>query len=296
MDAGDLLLLDAIIAEGGITAAAKRLRQPKATISRRLQRLEKAAGAPLFDRTSRRLRPTLLGERLAEPAAAVRVALAGAQSLVESARSGKGGRLRIAAPFLFGRLVLSTFVGRFIAANIDLTATLKFGNDPVDPLREEFDIAIQITEPKASYLVRTKLATAQLKLYAAPHVAKNINRVSDLKEHLAVKTSNDRTDELVLWLSDGRRSYEERLKVICTVNDPESACFVAVSGTAIASLPEFLAQSFVTAGQLMPVLPSLHAGRVKIFGVTPPGRLAIPIVRSFVAALKKELIETRFAN
>ncbi len=296
MDPGDLLFLDAIIKEGSITGAARKLGEPKATISRRLQRLEKAAGAPLFDRTSRRLRPTPLGEGLSRPAAAIRVALASAQSIADATRCGDGGRLRIASPFLFGRLVLAPFVGRFTTGRMNLNVTLKFGNELVDPLRDDFDIAVQIAEPAATYLVRTKLASADLKLYAAPQVAKTIRRASDLENHPAIKTSNDATEELILRLNDGHRTWEQRLRVVCTVNDPEAACYVASRGIAIAALPEFLAQCFVAREQLMPVLPSVRAGIAVIFAATPPGRLAVPLVRSFMTALKKELANTRFAK
>jgi DNA-binding transcriptional LysR family regulator len=296
MDPGDLLLLDAIIKEGSITGAARKLGEPKATISRRLQRLEKAAGASLFDRTSRRLRPTPLGQGLSGPAADIRRALAGAQSIADATRSGDGGSLRIASPFLFGRMVLAPFVGRFLGGHANASVALKFTNEPVDPLRDDIDLAIQVTEPKAAYLVRTKLTTADLKLYAAPHIAKSIMRASDLKKHKAIKTSNEVAADLILRLSDGQRTWEERLGVKCTVNDPEAACYVASRGTAIAALPEFLAQRFVAMGELLPVLPNVRAGNVDIFAVTPPGRLAVPLVRSFMTALKEELKETRFAK
>lgn len=296
MDPGDLLLLDAIIRERSITGAARKLGEPKATVSRRLQRLEKAAGSPLFDRTARRLRPTPLGKALADPAAAIRVALAGAQSIADAIRSGDGGSLRIASPFLFGRLVLAPFVGRFIADHANLKVALKFANEPVDPLRDDFDLAIQISEPTATYLVRTKLASADLKLYAAPHIAKSIMRVSDLKKHKAIKTSNEAADDLILRLNDGHRIWEERLRVTCTVNDPEAACYVASTGTAIAALPEFLAQCFVAREELAPILPNIRAGNIVISAVTAPGRLNVPLVRTFMVALKKELTNTRFAR
>lgn len=296
MDAGDLLLLDAIMRERSITGAARKLGEPKATISRRLLRLEKAAGAPLFDRTSGRLRPTPLGEGLSGPAAAIRVAVASAQSIADATRSGDGGSLRIASPFLFGRLVLAPFVGRLLSSHANLTVTLKFANELVDPLRDDFDLAIQTAEPAATYLVRTKLASADLKLYAAPHTAKSITRPSDLKKHKAIKTSNEATEHLILRLNDDHRTWEERLHVACIVNDPEAACYVASTGTAIAALPEFLAQCFVARGELMPILPNIRAGNVAILAATPPGRLAVPLVRSFMTALKKELTDTRFAK
>lgn len=296
MDPGDLLLLDAIIREGGITRAARKLGEPKATISRRLQRLEKDAGAPLFDRTSRRLRPTALANDLSGPAEAIRIAMAGARAIADATRSGDSGSLRIAAPFLFGRLVLAPLVGRFLADYTNVRVSLKFSNEPVDPLRDEFDLAIQISEPTAPYLIRTKLASADLKLYAAPQVAKLIAHGSDLEKHPTIKTSNDATEEVSLRLSDGHRYWEQRLRVICTVNDPEAACFVASAGHAIAALPEFLANGFVARGELMPVLPRIRSGSVEIFASTPQGRLGVPLVRAFMMALKKQLKTMRFAK
>ncbi len=46
----------------------------------------------------------------------------------------------------------------------------------------------------------------------------------------------------------------------------------------------------------MPILPNIRVGNVVIFAATPPGRLAVPLVRCFMAALKKELTDTRFAK
>ncbi len=294
MNPRDLLLLDAIMSEGSITEAARKLGEPKATISRRLQRLEKAVGSPLFDRTSRRLRPTPLGLSLAGPAAAIRVALAGAQSVADAARGGNGGSLRIASPFIFGRLVLAPFVGRFIADHEDIKITLRFANELVDPLRDEFDIAIQTSEPKAPYLVRTKLGTADLKLYASPPIAASIKHASDLKTHKVIKTSNEVSNELILHLNDGHRTWQVELPVVCTVNDPAAACQIASTTTAVAALPEFIAKCFIASGDLMPILPNIRVGKVAIFAATPPGRLAVPRVRSFLTGLKKELADTRF--
>jgi hypothetical protein len=47
---------------------------------------------------------------------------------------------------------------------------------------------------------------------------------------------------------------------------------------------------------LLPVLPNIRAGDVKIFAAAPPGRLAVPLVRSFMTAMKQELRDARFAK
>lgn len=192
--------------------------------------------------------------------------------------------------------MLAPFMGKFLAGRPKTKVNLKFTNDIIDPMRDDVDLAIQITEPMAPYLVRTKLVSANLKLYAEAQIANAILRVSDLKNHPAIKTSNEDGDEIVLRLNDKDHSWEERLRVICTVNDPEAACFIAAEGQAIAALPEFLADRFVRMGSLMPVLPSVHAGVITISAASPPGRLEVPLMRAFIKALKKELTDIRFAK
>ena len=301
MDASDLILLHAIIAEGGVTAAATRLGQPKTTVSRRLRRLEAAVEAPLFDRSGRRLRLTRTGEAFAVPAAAARLALSEAESLVAAHAADGHGLLRVASPFLFGRLVLSPYMGRFLAGRPDLRGELHFNNAQLDPLRENFDVVVRIQQPVEPYLIVSRLAEAELRLYAAPAVAASIGGIADLARAPALATSNTGAPELVWRLTASSRAHEGRPKEIraavrCTVNDPEAACALAAEGLGVAALPEFLAHDLVETGSLVPVLPSLVAGRIGIYAAMPPRRTAIPVVKAFLDGLRKDLAERRFGK
>lgn len=293
MDADDLSLLDMVISEGGITAAALKLSLPKATVSRRLKRLEAAAGAALFDRVGRKLRLTPLGRKLAVPAARLRASLAEARSLAEAAHGGLG-QLRIASPFLFGRMVLSPFLAHFLKARADVTGILKFDNARIDPLRDEFDLVVRIEKPVETYLTAAKLVTAQLHLYAAPAVAKRIRVIADLGTCPAVHTSNLHTEDVVWRLADGPHHHDVRMNVRCTVNDPEAACEMVAQGIGVGAIPGFLARQLIAEGRLSPVLPHLTAGQAVIYAVLPPGRLRIPVVRQFLDGLKAELASRRF--
>ncbi len=296
MDAGDLILLHAIIAEGGVTAAALRLGQPKTTVSRRLRRLEVAVGAPLFDRSGRRLRLTRTGEAFAGPAAAARLALSEAESLVAAHAANGHGLLRVASPFLFGRLVLSPYMGRFLAGRPELRGELHFDNAQLDPLRENFDVVVRIQQPAEPYLIVSRLAEAELRLYAAPAVAASITDITDLHRAPALATSNTGSPELVWRLTAGSRTREVRAAVRCTVNDPEAAGAFAAEGLGVAALPEFLAHDLLASGALVQVLPHLAAGRVGIYAAMPPRRTSIPVVKAFLDGLRKELVERRFGK
>ena len=295
MDADDLSLLDAVIAEGGITAAALKLKLPKTTVSRRLKRLELAAGAALFDRAGRKLRLTLLGHKLAVPAAQLRASLAEARALAEAAKGGHG-QLRITTPFLFGRIVLAPFLAGFLASREEVTGILRYDNAQIDPLRDDFDLAIRIERPAQTYLTAAKLATASLQLYASPKLARNIRTLADLTACPAVHTANQHAPSVVWRLTEGAQQHELRVNVRCTVNDPEAASEMVAQGIGVGALPGFIARALVDEGRIEPVLTQLTAGEVVIHAVLPPGRLNIPVVRQFLNGLKAELAARRFGS
>ena len=195
--------LDAVIAEGGITAAALKLKLPKTTVSRRLKRLEAAAGAALFDRAGRKLRLTLLGQRLAVLPPGCAHAGGGDVPWRRPAQGGHG-QLRIATPFLFGRSVLGPFLAGFLASREKVTGILRYDNAQVDPLREDVDIAIRIGRPTESYLTVAKLAAARLHLYASPRLARRLKTLDDLSACPAVHTANQHAPQYCL--ETGRRA------------------------------------------------------------------------------------------
>lgn len=296
MDADDLVLFDAIIASGGVSAAARRLNLPKTTISRRLNRLEAALGISLFDRTGRKLRLTRAGETLRAPAMAAGIALSEARALALAERGTPQGMLRIVSPFLFGRLILSPYLGRFLAAHPEADAIVRFDNTPLDPLRENVDVAIRIAQPTEPYLISSKLAEAELRLFAAASLAPQIARPQDLAAMPLIQVANQHGHEVLLRLAEDGVTHEVRVRVRCTVNDPEAACAMAAGGGGFAVLPTFLAESFVRRGELAPLLPAITAGHVAIFALLPPGRNAIPVVASFLKGLRRELADRRFGT
>lgn len=55
---GDLLIFQAVLQEGGVTAAARRLNRVQSNITTRLRQLEESLGVPLFQREGKRLHAT----------------------------------------------------------------------------------------------------------------------------------------------------------------------------------------------------------------------------------------------
>jgi DNA-binding transcriptional LysR family regulator len=95
MDFSQLEVFSAVAGELHFGRAAEQLHLAQPYLSRTIRALEADLGAPLFDRTTRRVELTPAGRALVEPAAAILRMAAQARSDVEAARRGHSGRVRI---------------------------------------------------------------------------------------------------------------------------------------------------------------------------------------------------------
>ncbi len=96
LDLRDLELIDAVHRHGTLTAAASHLFVSQPALSQRLLRLEQRLGAPLFDRSARRLDATPAGKRMIDAAEVVLGEVRDALRDLSQQRSNASGPLRIA--------------------------------------------------------------------------------------------------------------------------------------------------------------------------------------------------------
>src|SRR3984885_4567696 len=66
LDVRKLIMLEAVMAEGSIAAAARRLRYTRSAVSQQLSALEAEAGTPLIARTGNHITLTPAGRALVE--------------------------------------------------------------------------------------------------------------------------------------------------------------------------------------------------------------------------------------
>ncbi len=90
-----LRMVVAIVEEGNLVRAAKRLNMTQSAVTKALQEVEALTRARLFDRTNRGVVPTLFGDTLAEHARLVLAQLMHAEEHLADLRDGKGGRVAI---------------------------------------------------------------------------------------------------------------------------------------------------------------------------------------------------------
>src|SRR5213592_4551151 len=95
MDRADLELVATLAASGSLTAVAAELHVAQPALSRRLARLERLVGAPLFTRSRAGTTPNALGRLLAERSREALAAIDRAERDTRQAAEGRVGQLRI---------------------------------------------------------------------------------------------------------------------------------------------------------------------------------------------------------
>jgi DNA-binding transcriptional LysR family regulator len=115
LDVRRLLVLQAVVETGSVTAAAQRLQYTPSAVSQQLATLEREAGTALVERVGRGLRPTPAGLLLHEHAKPVFDRLADAEHAFQAFRAGQLGSLSLVAFPTAGSGLVPAAVGRFRA-------------------------------------------------------------------------------------------------------------------------------------------------------------------------------------
>jgi DNA-binding transcriptional LysR family regulator len=165
-DAMSVLL--AVTDGGSLSAGARRLGMPLATVSRKVSELEAHLQTRLLNRGSRRLELTEAGQSYV---AACRRIL---EDVVEAERTASGeyrvprGELVITAPVVFGRRHVLPIVGAFLKAYPDIDVHITFADRVVNLLEEHVDVALRIGELPDSNLVATRVGSTRRVICASP--------------------------------------------------------------------------------------------------------------------------------
>lgn len=156
----------AVMDDGSLSGAARRLGVTQPTVARHVDALETALRADLFVRTQRGLAPTDLALAL-RPHAETMAATAAALLRTASGTAGQGvGTVRISASDVVGVEHLPPILARLRRAHPGLVIELALTDRVEDLLRRDADIAVRMTEPTQGALLAHRLAPVDLGFYA----------------------------------------------------------------------------------------------------------------------------------
>ena len=169
MDRFDAMaLLLAVVQEGSLSAAGRRMGIPLATVSRRIGELEDRLQARLLQRGSRRVSLTAAGEAYVGAARRILDQVEEAERAAAGEYAEVQGQLVITAPMVFGRLHLLPVVAAFLRGNPRVGVRLVLADRLLQMQEDQVDLALRIGQLPDSGLIATRLGAVRRVLCAAP--------------------------------------------------------------------------------------------------------------------------------
>lgn len=254
LDAMSVLL--AVVAEGSLSAGARRLGAPLATVSRKVADLEKHLRTQLLVRSNRRLALTDAGR--AYVAAAQRIM----EQIEEAEREAAGeyrspkGQLTVTAPVMFGRLHVLPIALKFLAAHLEIDLRLLLVDRQINLVEERVDVAVRIGHLGDSSLIATRVGEVRRILCASPaYLARRgvPQAPEDLRDHDGVTFTGFSTAPQWRYRGDGPAfSVEPRRRL--AVNTTEAAINAAVAGVGVVAVLSYQVVAELRSGALEPLL------------------------------------------
>lgn len=278
----ELVVLVAVIEQGSLVAAARRLRRSPPAITRALSALEDRVGARLVERTTRRVSPTEAGRALAESSRALLSAYEAA--VAGAAPAPVRGLVRVTAPVQFGRRYIVPLVVSFLDEYSDAQVELVLHDRHLDLIDEGLDVAVRIGALSDSSLVVRRVGQVHRVLVASPdYLARRgtPQRPAELAPHDTIfGTSDQRPLE---WRFRGRgRATAVRLAPRLLVNEVEAQLVAARAGRGIARVLSYQVIEDLAAGALVRLLQRFEPPPLPVQLVTAKRAHMPPKVRAFL--------------
>jgi DNA-binding transcriptional LysR family regulator len=296
-DLNSLVIFAQVAESNSFVRAARRLRMPAPTVSRRIAELEKQLGVRLIERSTRSLRLTDAGSELLEHAQRT-VELSEAVSSIASNHSANvSGTLRISAPPTISDCLLAPLIIRFQESYPDVRVQV-FTTDRILPqIAEGIDVAFRVGELEDSSLVVRRLLTYRHQLVATP---------SYLKAHKAPKRPADLLHYRLLafsfWTAQNSWAFthaEKKEKISITfepylsINEYAGLVVALLAGAGIGELPPIVQPDLVREGRLVEVMPKWHL-RVFNLSLVHLSKRYVPRVLRIFKDFAAEMVPTMF--
>lgn len=292
----------AVVDEGSLAAAARRLGHSPAAVTRAIASLENRVGVRLLHRTTRALHLTGFGEAYLGTCRRVLADLAAVEQGAAAEQEVPRGLLTLTAPVLFGQLRVRPVLDQFLDANPAVQARLLLLDRVVNLLDEGIEVAARLAHLPDSGLIATRLGEVRRVLCASPAYLERHGAPAspgDLPMHACIISSETAAEEAWSFANpDSRRRALQPVAVRprLTVNGSTAAIDSALDGRGIARVMSYQIASHVAAGRLVRLLPRHEPPSIPVHFVLPPQRGTPAKVRAFIdfaaPLLRAELART----
>lgn len=275
-----------VVERGTLSSAAKRLKMPLATLSRKLSDLEDNLGTRLLTRTTRRLELTDAGANYLDASRAILGQVGDADRAAAGEYLAPKGELAISACVAFGRLYVLPIVNEYLGQHPDVTVRLGLLDERVDLVAERIDVAVRIGALPDSNLKAVPVGALRWVVVASPVFLKTHgtpNTPDQLSALPCVAIDKDKGGNEWRFRCPTHATTEPiqiRSRLAPTMS--EAAVDAAIAGVGVTRVLHYQAAAAIEAGRLRVILSDYEVEPVPVSMVYPERHLLPRKTRSFL--------------
>ena len=295
MDWDKLRIFHAVADAGSLTHAGETLQLSQSAVSRQIRALEEGLDSILFHRHARGLILTEQGELLFEATKAMSRTLESTAARIRDAEDEVYGELRVTTTTGFGTLFLAPRLPALYAQYPDLKIDLMLEERVLDLPMREADLAIRMKEPSQADLIRKRLMTVNMRLYASAEYLR-ANGTPATPEHLSdfrLISQNFNSAQVSVGAQLIRELTARPLRSSFTVNNYFGVLQAVLNHLGIGVLPDYVSEDFP---ELVHVLPEIASGDIPVFLAYPEELRHSRRIAAFRDFVVEEIVSYRRAR
>ena len=255
----DIRVFVEVARQGGFRAAAERLQQAPASVSGAIARFEDRLGVRLFERSTRSVALTPIGEQFYARSLPAVTELEGAFEDLDAQKDEIAGTLRLSAPYSAGPFFLDDLLAQFALSYPAVDVEVIYDDKKVDLLTSGIDAAIRsntlLEQDTHALPVGPELNMAIVASQAYLDEKGTPKQPRDILNHDAIRYAFGRGGQLAPWGfkgADGPFAMQPKPRMVA--NDMRSLLHFAQSGLGLAYVYSEIAAPFIEKGDLVSVL------------------------------------------
>jgi DNA-binding transcriptional LysR family regulator len=262
MDLNSLMIFAKVVEVNSFSEAARRLKMPVSTVSRRIVELEDQLGVRLLERSTRSLRLTDVGSEVLEHAQHSAELSEAVDGIVSNHLSNVSGVLRLSAPPSISDSLLAPLVGAFQASYPNVRVQIFITERIVDQIAEGVDLSFRVGELEDSALVARRILTYRHQLVASPaylEKCKPPKSPRDLLGHRLLAFSFWKPENTWHFThANGKDRETLTFRPYLSINEYAGLATALLAGTGIGDLPPIVQPELLRDGRLVEVMPKWH--------------------------------------
>jgi DNA-binding transcriptional LysR family regulator len=255
-DLNSLALFAKVVEAASFSEAARRLKMPISTVSRRIAELEDQLGVRLLERSTRNLRLTELGAEVLEHAVRSAELSEAVESIVSNRLADFSGTLKLSTMPSVSDTLVTPLVTAFQASYPNVRVQILVTERLVDLIAEGVDLAFRLGALKDSCLVARRILTYRHQLVASPSYLRTCRApTKDLLGHRLLTFSHWKPENSWTFVhKNGRDKETLSFQPQFSMNDYAGLAPALVAGAGIGDLPPVVQPELIREGRRVEVM------------------------------------------